>query len=76
MAFSLCLRVDESGTGPSVLSLPAAVPEEAFGVGVGGSLPYRVSISSDVLCMISLSFVVQKPFSQPSVLLQVELLCK
>lgn len=35
MAFSLCLRLDESGTGPSVLSLPAAVPEEAFRVGWG-----------------------------------------
>lgn len=49
---------------PSVLSLPAVV----CNVGSGGSLCYRVSVFFRILFAI-LSFVVQKPFSEPSFLL-------
>lgn len=40
-----------------------------------GFLRFCVSISPALFYVVSLSFLVQKPCSQPSVLLQMELLC-
>ena len=51
------------------LSLPTAV------CSIGGGIPL-LCLHLNVLCVVSLSFVVQKLFSQLSVLLQEELLYK
>lgn len=67
------LRVDESYASPSVISF---LTERCQVVCVGGGFHhYQVSISiMSLLCVVPLSFVVQELFSQPSVLVQEELL--
>lgn len=59
-----CPKADESLPRPSVLSLPIVVHH----VRGGGSLHYCVCLSLAVLYVVSLSFVMQKLFSHPSVL--------
>lgn len=65
--FFLSSSTDESAHGPSVLSLLTAVGS------IGGGIPL-LCFQLNVLYVVSLSSVVQKLFSQLSVLLQEELL--